>query len=68
MAAPQDDDRSTGRLALVAALGFVLFAPPLIATFDQGALVLGVPVIWVYLFVAWALVIGLIAATAGRSE
>ncbi len=68
MAAPQDDHRLAGRLALIAVAGFVVFAPPVIAAFDRGARVLGVPAIWVYLLVAWAVVIGLVAATVGRSE
>jgi hypothetical protein len=67
MAGPEDDDRLTGRLVLVAVLGFVLLAPPLIAAFDHGGQVLGVPVIWAYLFVVWATLIGLIAVVAERS-
>jgi hypothetical protein len=67
MAGPEDDDRLTGRLALVGVLGFVLLVPPLIAAFDQGGQVLGVPVVWAYLLVAWAALIGVIAVVVGRS-
>jgi peptidoglycan/LPS O-acetylase OafA/YrhL len=67
MAGPEDDGRLTGRLTLVAVLGLVLLAPPLIAAFDHGGQVLGVPVIWAYLLVVWAALIGLIAVVAGRS-
>ena len=35
--------------------------------FDTGAMVLGVPLLWVYLMVAWAAVIGLIAAAARKA-
>jgi hypothetical protein len=68
MPEPRDDDRLTGRLLLAAALGFVLFVPPLIAAFDRGGRVLGAPVVWAYLFVAWAVIIGLVAALIRRSQ
>jgi hypothetical protein len=68
MPGPREDDRLTGRLLLVAALGFALFIPPLIAAFDRGGQVLGVPVIWAYLFVAWVVVIGLVAAVLRKSQ
>jgi hypothetical protein len=68
MAGPGDTDRLTARLVLVAVLGLVLLAPPLIAAFDRGGQIFGVPVLWAYLFVAWAALIGLIAALVGRSE
>jgi hypothetical protein len=55
-----DSDRLGLRLAAVAVLGFLLFAPPLLSLFDHKARVLGVPVLWVYLFGAWAVVIGLV--------
>lgn len=67
MAGPKDSDRLTGWLVLVGVLGFVLFAPPLVAAFDHGGHVLGIPVVWAYLFVAWAAVIGLIALVVRRS-
>jgi hypothetical protein len=63
-------DRFPARLVAVAVLGFLLFVPPLMSLFDRRARVLGVPVLPAYLFVAWALVIGLIAVAsrgAGRT-
>jgi hypothetical protein len=60
---PVADDQSTPRLTAVAVLGFVLITPPLVTIFDRGGQVFGVPVIWVYLFLAWAAVITLIAVT-----
>jgi hypothetical protein len=68
MAGPRDDDRLTGRLVLVAALGFVLVAPPVIAAFDHGGQLFGVPVVWAYLFLAWAVVIGLVFVLVRRSD
>ena len=67
MAGPTDNDRLTGSLVMVAVLGLVLLAPPVIAAFDHGGQVFGVPVIWAYLLVAWAALIGLIALLVRRS-
>ncbi len=67
MAGPERNDRLTGWLVLVGVLGLVLFAPPLVAAFDHGGQVLGVPVIWAYLLLAWAAVIGLITVVVRRS-
>lgn len=67
MDGPQDDERVSGRLVAVAMLGFLLFVPPLLSAFDHGGQVFGVPTIWAYLFVAWAVVIGLVATLGGRS-
>lgn len=46
-------------LFLMAAL---LFNYPFLAIFNVGQIVLGVPVLYAYLFAAWALVIALAAA------
>ena len=48
------------RLLATAALALVLFNYPMIALFDKPVLVAGVPLLWAYLFVAWALVIALV--------
>ena len=48
----RDDDQLTPRLTAVAALGILLFAPPLL---------------WAYLFFAWAVVVGLVAVVVRRS-
>jgi hypothetical protein len=63
-----DNEQLTPRLVAVAALGFLLFAPPLLSLFDRGARVFGAPVLWMYLFVAWAIVIGLVALIVRRSD
>ena len=67
MRRPRDDDQLNGLLAAVAVFGFVLFMPPMIAQFDRASLVLGVPVLWAYLFLAWATVIGPVAVIVRRS-
>jgi hypothetical protein len=49
------------RLVAVAALGLLLFDYPILAVFDVDGRVLGVPVVWAYLFTSWAVVIALVA-------
>ncbi len=63
-------DQSTPRLIAVAALGFLLLAPPLLSLFDHKARVFGIPILMAYLFIAWAAVIALVAVVnrgAGRA-
>ena len=56
------------RQALVAVflLGGVLFNYPILSLFNKAASVFGIPVLYVYIFVAWACVIGLVAWIAER--
>ena len=54
--------RSAARLVAVAVLAFLLFNWPFLAVFDQPVRLLGLPLLWAYLLVAWALVIALVAA------
>jgi hypothetical protein len=63
----RDDDQLTPRLVAIAVLGFLLFVPPLLSLFDRPIMVFGVPLLWVYLFGAWAAVVGLVAAVVHRS-
>ena len=56
----------TPRLAAAAALGFLLFNYPLLSLFDSRARVLGVPLMWAYLFTVWALLIILVALIVRR--
>jgi hypothetical protein len=67
MVTPRDDERLGARLVMVAAFGALLLLPPILPQFDRAELVLGVPILWGYLFLAWAVIIGLIAAVLGRS-
>ena len=55
-------------LVAAAALGFLLFGYPLVAVFDVPATVLGVPVLWAYLFLAWAAVVALVALAVRHLE
>lgn len=58
--------RSARFLALFL-LGTVAFNPPLLAIFDVDTLVLGIPLLYVYLFAAWATLIALVGLAAERS-
>ncbi|MGH3311939.1 MAG: hypothetical protein ACRDP3_15360 [Streptomyces sp.] len=68
MAEPRDDEQLTARLAAVAALGAVLIVPPLLTQFDHMDQVFGVPVLWAYLYLVWAIVMGLVAVIGRRSR
>lgn len=49
------------RLAALFLLGAALFNYPLLALFNRSGLVWGVPVLYAYVFVAWLLLIVLLA-------
>ncbi|HWM01194.1 MAG TPA: hypothetical protein VNP92_02540 [Actinophytocola sp.] len=51
----------TPRLTAAAALALLLFNYPFLAVFDVDVRVLGIPLLWAYLFTAWALVVALLA-------
>jgi hypothetical protein len=57
-------DRVAARLVAVAALAFALLGWPLLVVFDGPRLVAGVPLLWLYLLLAWALVIALVAVVS----
>ena len=67
MREPRDDEQLTGRLAAVAAVTTVLIVPPVLSQFDRMDQIFGVPVLWFYLYVVWAVVIAVIALVGGRS-
>ena len=53
------------RFVALCMLGMVLFNFPVLAIFNVPAMLFGVPVLYVYVFVAW---VGLIAAMAFVAE
>ena len=67
MAAVSDSLRSA-RMVAVASFALLLFGFPFLALFDVDVRVLGVPLLWAYLFVAWSLVIAIIAWVARDAE
>jgi hypothetical protein len=56
------------RLFAVFLLGCVLFNYPLLALFNRSAELFGIPLLYAYVFVAWALLIGLMAWVIERRE
>lgn len=55
------DDRRTERFAALALGAAVLFLPPFLGLFNVDVRVLGVPLVFAYLFAAWMAVIVLAA-------
>ena len=56
------------RLVALFLLGFALFNYPFLAIFNHARLVLGVPLLFLYLFLAWGVVIALAAVTASGPD
>jgi len=56
------------RLVALFILGVLLFSPPFLLIFDNSATVMGIPVLYLYLFVAWAALIGLLALAIEKME
>jgi hypothetical protein len=66
----RDRTRAGERLIAVFWLGIALFSPLLLSLFDQGmhTRVLGLPLLYLYLFGAWGTIIGLLAWAVERSS
>jgi hypothetical protein len=60
--------RKGERLAGLFLLGCLLFNFPLLALFNVRGTVFGIPLLYAYLFAAWALVIALVALIMERSD
>lgn len=58
----------SGRLTAAGAFGLLLLNYPLLALFDRPVRVLGVPLLWAYLFTLWASLIALIAYVVHRTD
>jgi hypothetical protein len=58
----------SGRLTAVGAFGLLLLNYPLLALFDRPVRVLGVPLLWAYLFTLWAALIALIAYVVHEAD
>jgi hypothetical protein len=57
------EDRIGTRLVMLAVLAFALFNYPVLSLFDVEAIVLGVPLVWLYVFVSWGALIVLVGLT-----
>ena len=51
------------RLIFLFLLGMLLFNPPLLSIFDRPAVVIGIPLLYLYLFAAWGVLLVLMALT-----
>jgi hypothetical protein len=60
------DDAKQQRFVALCMLGMVLFNFPVLALFNVPASVLGVPLLYAYIFAAWAALIALMALVAER--
>jgi len=56
--------RKGQRLIALCMLGALLFNYPLLALFNVPAAIFGVPVLYAYIFIAWAVLVGLMAVVA----
>lgn len=56
------------RLAAVFLLGMLLFNYPLLAVFNSTAEVVGVPLLYAYIFFCWTLLIAVMALVIERSR
>ena len=56
------------RMVALFVLGWLLFNFPLLALFNDGATWSGIPRLYAYLFLAWALFIGLLALVVEASK
>jgi len=53
------DPLKSGRLIALFLAGMVLFNYPILSLFNFNSTVLGIPILYFYIFLAWCLVIGL---------
>jgi len=56
------------RLVAIFFCGVLLLYSPIISLFDQANLWFGIPVLYIYLFTIWAILIILMAWTTERSD
>jgi len=56
------------RLLALFVLGILLFTPPFLGIFNIPDRIVGIPTIYLYLFVAWMLLILLLALVIERSD
>lgn len=58
----------SSRLAAVGVLGLLLLNYPLLSLVDLPRRVFGIPVLWVYLYVVWMLMIVLLALVVRKED
>ena len=60
------EEKKAQRFVALCMLGMLLFNFPILALFNVSGTLLGVPVLYAYIFVAWAALIALMASVAER--
>ena len=60
------DEKKGQRLVALCMLGMLLFNFPVLALFNVPGTLFGVPVLYAYIFMAWAAMIALMAMVAER--
>ena len=60
------EETKSQRFVALCMLGMLLFNFPILALFNVGGTLFGVPVLYAYLFMAWAALIALMALVAER--
>jgi hypothetical protein len=60
------EESKSQRFVALCMLGMVLFNFPILALFNVGGTLFGVPVLYAYIFIAWAALIALMALVAER--
>ncbi|MFL6563359.1 MAG: hypothetical protein ACJ8G5_00360 [Burkholderiales bacterium] len=60
------EETKSQRFVALCVLGMVLFNFPILALFNVGGTLFGVPVLYAYIFAAWAALIALMALVAER--
>lgn len=60
----KDSESRTPRFVALCMLGILLFNYPILALFNVSGTLFGVPVLYSYLFIAWAALIALMALVA----
>lgn len=62
------DNRFRESISLLFAAGVLAFSYPLLSLFDRPVLPFGIPLLYLYLFLAWLGVIGLLAVIMERFD
>lgn len=56
------------RLVALFVAGILAFTPPFLSIFNVPRLIVGIPTLYFYLFLAWAILIALIALVVARAD
>jgi len=59
-------DKRAQRLIALCVVGFLLFNYPILALFNVPGAVFGIPILYLYIFCAWALLVALMALIVER--